>query len=162
MFLPRSLCEDVISRLGSHVPGGGIPPTNTTTLKHWFGCMSTPSFPPTPYSHLYYLFPFSLYWPNHSRTIFQPGAFFAVNNFISVDMGYSLEHYLYYVIAFHYRLALNHMAHDSGSCASITDHNSHSCKEYGSKEELFSYCSHKSTTVIQQISSRKHFQWIIN
>lgn len=33
----------------------------------------------------------------------------SVNNFISGDMGYSLPHYLYYDIAFHYLWAQNHM-----------------------------------------------------
>lgn len=65
----------------------------------------------------------------------------SVNNFISWDAGYSLQHYLYYVITFLYLLAQNHMAHDSGSCASIRNQNSLSWEEFRSKKELFSYFS---------------------
>lgn len=142
MFLPRSLCEDVISRLGSHVSSSreSPPPVPPPSSAGYTGHMSTPSLPPPPLSHLYYLF-FSFFLCIGRIT---PEPFFnqlllSVNNFISWDMGYSLQHYLYYVIAFHYLLAQNHMAHDSGSCASIRDQTSLSWIECGSKQEIFSF-----------------------
>ena len=128
MFLPRSLCEDVISRLGSHVsPSGESPPHQF----HHPQALVILGICPPPYIRFPFIlsfpFLFFFFWLHIGRIAPEP--FFnqlllSVNNFISWDIGYSLLHYLYYVIAFHYLLAQNHMAHDSGSCATIRNQNS--------------------------------------
>lgn len=105
----RGACEDVISRLGSHVsPSGESPPTNTTILKYWlYWAYVYPSSLPTSktqHSHLYYLFFcfFSPYWPNRSRTIFQPAAFVSKQLYL---VGYGLFSIALSILC--YRLSLS-------------------------------------------------------
>lgn len=80
MFLLRSLCEDVISRLESHVSPRGNPPVphqynHPEALVRLGTC---PLSHQHKHSHSHYLFfPFAPYWPNRSRAIFQPAAFFS-------------------------------------------------------------------------------------
>ena len=100
---------------------------------------------PPPYIRFPFILSFPLlffffFWLHIGRIAPEP--FFnqlllSVNNFISWDIGYSLSHYLYYVIKFHYLLAQNHMAHDSGSCATIRNQNYLSWTECWSTEDLF-------------------------
>lgn len=100
-------------------PPPGNPPTNNTTLKRWLY-----------WAHVHFLYPWFLFFIhvffffllNTGRITPEPffnKVLLSVNNFISWDMGYSLQHYLYYSITFHYLLAQHHMAHDSGSYVSI-------------------------------------------
>lgn len=109
MFLLRSLCEDVISRLESHVsPSREIPPHH-----HQYnhpGALVTLGICPLPPHPNRNIPIYTIFFSLLRIGRIAPKPFFnqlllSVNNFISWDMGYSLLHYLYYVIAFHYLLA---------------------------------------------------------
>lgn len=114
MFLLRSLCEDVISRLESHVsPSRESPPTttNTTILDHWLHWAYVHSLPTPPETFPFILsFFFASYWPNRSRTIFQPAAFGSKQLYL---LGYGLFSLALSLLC--YRLSLSfgskHMGH---------------------------------------------------
>lgn len=108
MFLPRSLCEDVISRLESHVsPSGDYHHNHQHKHPQALAVLAMCPLPP----HASRSIPiYTIYFSPACIGQIALDPFFnqlllSVNNFISRDMGYSLQHYLYYFIVFHYLLA---------------------------------------------------------
>lgn len=146
MFLPRSLCEDVISRLESHVsPSGDSHHHHHHNHRHnpealvTLGMCPLPPHP-TESSHLYYLFFSALRWPNRSRSIFQPAAFVSKQLYL---LGYGLFSLALSLLFYHLSLSFGSVAYgtyDRGSRACVGNQKSTSClAECGSKEELFAF-----------------------
>lgn len=81
MFLLRSWCEHVISRLESHVSPPGNPPHHHHHQYNQPAALVTLDVCPLPPHHNRHIliytifFFFTMYWPNPPQTIFQPAAF---------------------------------------------------------------------------------------
>lgn len=150
MFLPRSLCEDVISRLESHVSPSGYShhhhrhhhnhrhkhPEALVTL----GMCPLPPHPNRniPIYTIYFSLP--LRWPNRSRSIFQPAAFVSKQLYL---LGYGLFSLALSLLFYHLSLSFGSVAYgtyDRGSRACVGNQKSMSrWAECGSKEELFAF-----------------------
>lgn len=142
MFLPRSLCEDVISRLESHVSPSGDSchnhqPTQASLSTGCIGHVSTPSPCLQKHSHLYYLFFSGRHWPNCSGSIFQPAAFVSKQLYL---WGYGLFSPALSLLFYRLSLSFGSVAYgtyDSGCGADVGNQRSMCWAECGSKEEMF-------------------------
>lgn len=124
MFLPRSLCEDVISTLESHVsPSGDSHHNHRHKHPQALAALGMCPLPPQASRNIPI---YTIYFSPACIGQIALDPFFnqlllSVNNFISRDMGYALQHYLYYFIVFHYLLAQQHMGHTIADPAQVQE-----------------------------------------